>query len=338
MPNSVIGPSVEVLVLNKAEIEQLLTRREVIEATELAFRSEGEEQLLQPQKEPMYIDPPQRRNFIIAMPACLKNINVAGIKWACLYWDQEPGVPATWGDILILNHPQNGLPFAIMDATAITNMRTAGGHAVVAAKYLAKKNAKVLAIIGCGAEAYTGLPAFNDVFPLESIKIYDINPMAMTAFKETMSKQVLAAIEPCTSSEEAVSNADIVLMVTSAQEPVVFESWLPEGCFVAGLYSFCDLDPLLSKMADKWVIGSRASDGHLIVDNASGLVKNFELSWNDVYADMGEIVTGSKPGRENDKERIVYTHLGMGAHDIAVGKIAYDKAKKSDIGSTVKLI
>lgn len=329
-------PKVEVLVLTKGEIEGLITRKDVVEATELVYKAEGEGNLVQPQKEPMWMDS-RKLNFIIAMPAYMKTINTAGVKWACLYWDQQPGIPATWGDILILNNPQNGQPFAIMDATAITNMRTAGGHAVVAAKYLAKKNSKVLAIIGCGAEARIGLPAFKDFFPLETVRVYDTRPEAMTAFKKEMAGKVPVTVVTTASPEEAVKGSDIILMVTSAQEPVVFEPWVPEGCFVAGLYSFCDLDPMLSKKADKWVIGSRLSDGHMIVEDRT-LVKNFQLSWDDVYADMGDVVTGKKRGRENERERIVYTHLGMGGHDVAVGKLAYDKAKAKGVGRMVRLI
>ena len=331
------APNVEVLILNKGEIESLITRKEVVDAVELAFKSDGEGQLIQPQKEPMWMDA-NKLNFLMAMPAYLKSINTAGVKWVNVYWDQQPGIPATWGDVLILNNPRNGLPYAIMDATSITNLRTAGGHAVVAAKYLAKKDSKILAIIGCGAEARTGLAGFNDMFPLELVKCYDIKPEQMASFQKEMIRQFPLKIRTTTSPKEAVDGSDIVLMATSAQEPVVFEPWIPESCFVVALYSFFDLDPALSKKADKWVIGSRTSDSHRIVERTEYGKKKVMLSWDDVYADMGEIVIGKKPGRESDKERILYTHLGMGAHDIAVAKVAYDKARKGGLGTMVRLI
>lgn len=328
--------NVEVLVLTKGEIEGLITRREVLDATEMVFKAEGEGDLIQPQKEPLYMDT-RRMNFITAMPAYLKNINTAGMKWASMFWDQEPGIPAALGGILILNNPQNGQPYALMDATAITHLRTAGGHALVAARHLAGKDSKVMTIIGCGAEARTGLPAFHDHFPLQIVKVYDRRAERMTAFKEEMAERVPVTVTAAVSPQEAVFESDIILMATSASTPLVLEPWVPDGCFVAGLNSFRDLDPLLTRKADKWVIGSRKSDGRLIVEDRTG-PESVRLSWNNVYADMGEIVTGKKKGREKKRERIVYTHLGMGAHDIAVARIAYEKAKKAGMGRMVKLV
>jgi ornithine cyclodeaminase/alanine dehydrogenase-like protein (mu-crystallin family) len=211
---------------------------------------------------------------------------------------------------------------------------------VVAAKHLAKKNSKTIAIIGCGAEGRSGLPAFSDFFPLEVVKIYDIKSEAMAAYQQKMSEVVSARIIPSKSAEEAVEEADIILMATLSKTPIVFEPWVPKGCFVAALTRFLDLDYKLSEKVEKWVLGDKKSDGHLIVDrdkwsdHAQGVV----VSWDNVYADMGEIITGVKPGRENDRERILYTHMGMGAHDLALAQIAYKRAKERGIGTKVRLI
>lgn len=332
---------VEVLVLSKKEIESLIKRKDVIDAAETAFRALGTGQLNMPQKEPMWMDD-ERMNFLIAMPTYVKSINTAGMKWADLYFKRDKkyaDIPSTWGDVIILNKPDTGLPYAIMDGTFITNIRTGGGHAVVAAKYLAKKSSKTLALIGCGAEAYITYPNFIDTFPIETIRLCDIRPEAMEAVEKEIHKEFKATtIVKTTAAKEAVKGADIIVMITSAHYPVVKEPWVEPGAFVAGLFAFYDLDPMLSKKADKWILGARLSDNHLIVHNkgASGLT--MELSEADVYADMGEIVAGKKKGRENNHERIVYTHLGMGAHDIALAKIAYERAVKKDMGKTVTLI
>jgi ornithine cyclodeaminase/alanine dehydrogenase-like protein (mu-crystallin family) len=112
---------------------------------------------------------------------------------------------------------------------------------------------------------------------------------------------------------------------------VLTESAVPAGCFVAGLCLFQDIDPELSRKSDKWVIGNRVSDGAI-------LFKDNRLSCELVYADMGEIVTGSKPGRENNQERILYTHMGMGAHDVVLAHRAYTKALKEGKGIKIRLI
>jgi ornithine cyclodeaminase/alanine dehydrogenase-like protein (mu-crystallin family) len=119
------------------------------------------------------------------------------------------------------------------------------------------------------------------------------------------------------------------------------ESMVPEGCCITATMRFQDLDPMLSKKADKWVLGTKSSDGTLILDyyNSKKWDKiAIELSQDDVYADMGDIVTGKKLGRENDKERILYTHMGMGAHDLVLAQTAYQKAMEKGVGTKVKLI
>ncbi|MCK9216609.1 MAG: hypothetical protein M0P77_01620 [Firmicutes bacterium] len=334
------GPSVEILFLNKKEVEEVITREEIEEAVELAFRTAGEGKLIQPVKSYLAVDSPKNRNHFISMPTYLETINVAGIKWCCLYWDREPGIPpVTWGDILILNYRSNGLPYAIMDCTTITNERTAA-HSVIAAKYLAKKNSKTAAIIGCGATSQTALPGLLGYFGLEKAKIYDIKPEMMDIYEKNIKKQTSSPINivKCSSNEEAVKDADIVIVGTSSMEPIVKENWIAEGACVIALNSFCDLDPKLSMKADKWVLGNKKSDNSTIVMKETAITPIEELSVDNVYADLGEIIAGKVIGRENEKERIVYTHKGMGALDVAVGDIVYKNAKKAGIGNMIKLI
>ncbi len=326
-------PNVEVLVLNKSEVEKLISAQDAIDAAETAFSAEGVKgNLVQPPNTHLLIDPSSNNKLLLAMASYVKPINVAGIKWMNAYFGgQKPGIPSIWGGIIVLNDPETGIPFAILDATAITHMRTAGGHAVVGAKYLAKKNSKTMAIVGCGAEGRAGLLGFRQIFALERVKIFDIRPEAMTAYIHEMSSQVSTEIVPSASPEEAFQDADIILMVTSAHQPVLMEEMVPEGSFVAGLFLFQDVDFELSRKADKWVLGNRVNDGNIKFPDSS-------FSYDYVYADMGEIVTGAKKGRENDRERILYTHMGMGAHDIVLGYKAYVEALKRGVGTRVKII
>lgn len=263
----------------------------------------------------------------------LKSLNLYGLKQADVYCQRDPGdsLPMLWGSLIVLTRPENALPYAIMDGTSITNMRTAGGHVVVAAKYLARKDSKTLAIIGCGAEGRTGFQSLLNNFPLELVKIYDLKQETVTTFLEEMNKEFTVRIVPATSTKEAVAGADIILTATSASELVVLEPWVEKGCFVAGVTAFRDLDPMLSVTADKWVLGAHELDNHLIIEGHAAPVAK-EISRENVYADMGEIVTGAKPGRETNQERIVYTHMGMGAHDVILANMAYNRAVKKGKG------
>lgn len=323
---------VEILFLSKAEVESLINVKDAVNAAEQAFRAIGEGQVVQDHSlMPVNEEATNTFNY---MPCYIKSLKLTGIKWVRLYYKRAPGddSPLVWGALIILNNPETGFPYAIMDGTTITNMRTSGGHAVVAAKYLAKKDSKKMAIVGCGAQARTGIRSFMNHFPLESVKVYDIKSEAMTAFKEEMEKELRVQIMPAASAEEAVRKVDIVLMATTSRTPVVSEAWIDKGCFVAGMLGFRDLDPMLIVKADKWIWGTQEGDYKLFFQRP-GIPAPKEFSPKDMYADMGEIVTGAKPGRVNSQERIVYTHLGMPAHDVILAHMAYTNALKQGKGT-----
>ena len=327
---------IDVIVLNKSEIEGLVSYQDVVAAVEAAFTAYGMGETIQPQKEPLFTDGSKHQNLLISMPAFIKSMDVVGVKWASVYENQKPGFP-TVGAAVILNDTGTGLPIAFLDGLSITNMRT-GGHSAVAAKYLAKKDSSRVALIGCGAEARTHLSALNEVFSLKTVKVYDIKPEAITAFRQEMSQRFSVDIIPAKSVQEAVEGTDIICMLTTAAKPIIFEPWVPAGCFLTTVMGFYDTDPMLSRKADKWVLGHLRSDTHLFVEDACiGEGLTMPLSKEDIYGDMGEIVTGAKPGRQNDQERIIYSHAGMGIHDLAVAKIAYTRAREQGIGTRIRL-
>ena len=325
---------VEMLVLTMDDIESLVTYKEAIEVEDQVYKAIGSGQVVQPQKNPMLIDPRENSNMIIVMPCYMKNLGIAGMKIVSDYFTPAPGLPTVWGAIVLLYHVDNGQPYAILDGTSITNIRTAA-HSAIAAKYLAKKDSKIMVIIGTGAEARTHLRAFKEILPISYVKVFDIKPEAMTVFKQEIEAEFEVKVIPQSSVKEAVEDADVIAVTTTATKPVVMEPWVPAGCFVTGVMQFTDLDPALSKKADKWVIGHSESDPHL---SAAVGVGPEVVDFRNAYADMGQIATGKKPGRENDKERTVYTHAGMASHDLALSDLVYRKAVKKGLGQKVRLI
>lgn len=324
---------INVRILSKGQVEQLLPPEDVIQVVEDTFRALGEGTIFHPVKEPIWLDQ-EKHNMLIAMPAHLKALDVVGVKWVGLFEKQQPGIPSSYGNLLILNRTDNGQPYAMMEATAITTRRTAGGHGVVAAKYLARKDPKVLAVIGCGEEAKAGITGFLTAFPgLTELRVCDLRAEAMEEMERLFGERI--RVVPCPQAKDAVSTADIVMTATTARKPLVMFEWLKKGAFVAGLYQFYDLDPTCSTKADKWVLGCKDTDRHQIVNNP--LLAQHHLSMDNVYADLGEIVAGRVPGRTSDDEIIVYTHMGMGALDVAVGDLAYRRAVERDMGTVLDL-
>lgn len=324
---------INVRMISKSQAEKLVTPAEVLEVVDETFKALGNGEIFHPVKEPIW-NGKENANMILAMPAHLKDKKIIGMKWVNMYTYQQEGIPSSYGNLLILNHEENGQPYAMIEATPITTMRTAGGHGVVAAQYLARKDSRVLTVVGCGAEGISGIRSFLVAFPgLEELRVCDRSPEALKRVEDEFGDQI--RIRTFADAKEAVEPADIVMLVTTARKPIVMYEWLKKGTFVSGLYSFHDLDPECSRKADKWFMGSKDTDYHQIVK--APYLKPYNLSMDDVYGDLGEVATGKCPGRENDDEIIVYTHMGMGALDIAVGELIYRRAEEKNIGTVIDL-
>ena len=320
-------------VITGTEARKLITCAEVVEAVEETFRQNAAGNVFHPIKEPMFLNE-QRSNFIMAMAANLKYLRTAGVKWTNMMKEQLPGYPSCGGNLLILSDTENGQPYCMIEASEITAMRTGGGHAVVAAKYLAKSGSATLAIVGCGEEGRLAAESFLQAFPdIVKLRLCDKNEAAMEKFQAAHSDR--AEISCFTDAKEAARECDILILATTCRKPLIHFEDLPAGCTVIGLYSFFDLDPQCAFKADKWVLGSRKDDTMQIIKNPS--LVQYQLGEAPVYADMGEILTQKAPARENDREIIVYTHFGMGALDVAVGKLIYDKAVKVNAGQIIRM-
>ena len=322
------GPRVDALFLNKQDVDALITYEDVVEAVEAAFRSDGMGRLLTPSKELM---PMGGRNFLFAMPGCLYDLGVAGVKWTNAY--HGGAYPTCWAHVLVLSHVEDGQPFAILDATSITNMRTAGGHAVVAARHLARKDAKVLGILGCGFQGKSAIRSFTRAMKLERVRVYS-SPRSMERCRAELEGEIDVPIEYLSSPRAMAEESDIIVSATGAAEPLLREEWIPEGCTVCAMSSFEDIDPALSARADKWVLGQMDSDREEILERP-GIRE--QVNPADVYGTLGEIICGKKPGRESDRERIVFSHMGMGALDVAVGVRLVEKARARGVGTLLRL-
>ena len=324
---------VDLRFLSKQDVDSLITYEDVVQAVEQVFLADGVGQLVVPRKEKMVLDEAGKK-VLLPMPGYIKTMDTAGMKWMSFYPDKKE-IPAIWGQLLILTNPDDGLPYAVMDATTITNMRTAGGHAVVAAKYLAKKDSRILSVIGCGAQGRSAIVSFDRNFDLDRIVVYDAFAASLERCRMETEGKLRAKLCFADSIEEAVSQADILVTATTSKTVLVKEEMVPAGCFCAAVYCFNDLDPELSHRADKWVLGHGLSDRVQVLEN-----RNYGplICGENVYAVLGEIVAGKKPGRAGDRERIVYTHMGMGPLDIAVGRRIYEKSVQQDAGQILHLI
>ena len=336
----------EILVVSREEVEQLLEPAACLERCLDTFRWVGSGEVEQTNPVNLYVhdrlgpEPPYGHGAMQAFPAMIRPLGRAAVKWLGSYrLNPRRGLPAISALDLVSNI-ETGMPLALVDGTAVTNMRT-GGHAAVGAKFLARPESSRMAVIGCGNEGWTHLLVLNEVFSLKQVVAFDINPEQLARFARHAEHRVGIEVVAARTVETAVENADIICVVTTAARPVLMESWVPQGAHVCAATGFRDVDPNCATAFDKWVVGWYGRDLEWIEGEEVGRIGGLrpgDLSKDDVHADLaGEIVPGVKPGRQNASERTIMTHMGMPALDAAVASLVYDLAIAAGAGTWIKV-
>jgi len=302
---------------------------EIINVLEDAFREKGEGRVEMPPKPGIH---PRPDSFIHAMPAYVPNKGAAGIKWVSGFPDNiEKRLPYISG-LLILNDPDTGLPLSVMDCTWITAKRT-GAATAVAAKYLARENCNSAGIVACGVQGRSNLEALSCIFELDQVKVFDILPEVAAIYASEMSQELGLAIVPVKTCKEAVQGVDLVVTsgpILKDPQPVIDENWLSPGAFA------CPLD-----FDSYWLGNAFEQIDKLVTDDISQLDYYRTIGYfKDTpipHADLGEIVAGKKPGRENDTERTMSLNLGLAIEDMVTAVLIYQNALEKGIGTKLEL-
>jgi ornithine cyclodeaminase/alanine dehydrogenase-like protein (mu-crystallin family) len=319
------------LYLSQADVVSVgVPMAEIIHLLQTAFREKGEGRVEMPPKPGIH--PGEGDNFIHAMPAYIPAMHSAGVKWVSGFPENyKRGLPYITG-LLILNDPETGLPISVMDCEWITAMRTAAATAV-SALWLARPASSVLGILGCGVQGRTNTEALNVILPLERVMAYDVRPEAVHRFAETVSSEFGLEVVPVDTPQEAVTGCDLVVTagpILKTPHATIQAGWLDEGAFA----SLVDFDsywhPEAMKEVDKFC-----------TDDVPQLQHYREVGYFQdvppVYADLGELVAGKKPGRQGEAERTMACNLGLALDDMAVAPTIYQRAVEQGIGTWLPL-
>lgn len=323
-----------IICLSRKDIEGLdIGMHEVLTVVDQGFRLKGLGQTEMPPKPGIH---PRNNAFIHAMPAYVKGVEAAGLKWVSGYpANIEKGLPYITG-LVVLNDPETGIPMALMDASWITSMRT-GASVGISAKYLAKQGSSVAAILGCGVQARTSLRAIVEILPeLFQVRCYDLYPESSRRFIDEMSRAFpKLQLTDCQTPAEMIKGADIVVTaipILAEPKPPLDVGMLKQG----GLAVALDYDSAWSgpamKECDKFV-----SDDieQLLSTQKEGVY--FSGIPGEIYADLGELAAGLKPGRQNAMEKIFCMNMGIAVDDMVTAKLIYDRALEKGAGTTLIL-
>jgi len=318
------------LYLSRADVEKVaLDMPTILKLLEEAFKEKGNGKVEMPPKPGIHTMPDA---FIHAMPAFIPSLHSAGIKWVSGYPENfKRGLPYITG-LLILNEDETGIPYAVMDCTWITAYRT-GAATGLAAKYLARPNSEVAAILACGVQGRTNLEALASIFPLKRAYAYDILPEVQAKFITEMKKKFKFEILPAKSPKEAVMASDLVVTsgpILKHPMPTIEKDWLKPG----GFGSAVDFDSY-------WTGPAMAQMDRISTDDHAQFEYYRESGYFSQtpapYADLGQLATGQKPGRGSDKERNLAINLGLAMDDMAIAPEIYRRAMAKDIGTWLPL-
>ena len=322
----------ELVYLSQADVRGLeLSMRAVIAALDLGFAAKGRGETEMPPKPGIHTRPDC---FIHAMPAYVKGLEVAGVKWVSGYPPNvAKGLPYITG-LLVLNDCETGIPLAVMECAWITAMRT-GASVGISARYLARPGSTVAAFVGCGVQARTSLMALVEELPaLAEVRCYDLFPEAARRFVAEMGERCpKIRFVVCASAPEAVRPADVAVTAS----PIVADPRpdLDAGARKpGGLAVSLDYDSAWTGAAMGECDRFCSDDvGQLLATKEHGVY--FRGIPGRIHADLGELAAGLKPGRASDEERIFSMNMGIAVDDMVTARLLYQRAL--DRGAGVRL-
>ena len=324
------------LILGRGEVASLLSLAECIEAVEEAFRLNEEGRGL----------PPGVLETLTEGGGF--HIKVAGLKLADRTYFaakvnanfpqnmRRSGLPTIQG-VIALYDGDNGYPLALMDSIEITALRT-GAATAVAAKYLARPDSKVAIVCGCGVQGRVQLKSLAQVLRLEKVYAYDQDEALSGKFAGEMSGELGVEVIPVTDMQGVVGESDVCVTCTPSRRPFLMREHVRAGTFVAAVGADNptkqELDPGLM-VSNKIVVDvleqcAAIGDLHHAIDAGA-------MTLNDVHAELGDVVSKRRPGRERDDEIIVFDSTGTALQDVAAAALVYRKALERRVGRMLQM-
>jgi len=322
------------LLLSQDEVMRALPMADCIEAVDQALRALAREDVVLPVRTIVWL--PDRRGLLGIMPGFLGVGSLLGVK-AITVMPGNHGTPFdSHQGVVLLFEAEQGRLLSILDATAITTIRTAAASAV-ATRALARPETADLAILGTGVQAAAHLDAMRAVRAVRRVRVWSRNPSNARAFAARESARQGIEVTAAPTAREAVLDANLICTVTSASEPVLNGAWIAPGAHVNAVGACVprcrELDTEAVRRARVYVDhqpAALAEAGDLLIPIAEGAVDAAHI-----VGEIGGVLTGAVPGRRDPKEITLFKSLGIAIEDLAAAGRAYATAAASGQGTSV---
>lgn len=326
------------IILSEKQIQSIYKMKDALKDVEQMLIAKYENKVQAPVRTVLQF--PDKNATSLYMPSSDLQSKVASVKVVTIFPENpEKGLPTTQG-ITVLTSAENGEHLAVMNASYLTRLRT-GAMTGLATNLLAKKDSKVLTVVGTGAMAFEQVLGVLAVRDIENIMLYNRTQEKAVSFKEKLVQHgVTAKIEVVDEVSEAVRVADIVCCATKSITPVFNGNDLKPGAHVIGVGSYLphmlEIDRTTILRASKIVVDDL--DG--VVEEAGELIdahKSGEWSFDEVHGELELLVNGKIAPREDDEEITFFKSVGASYYDLAVAKGVYEKARINQIGTEIEL-
>lgn len=324
------------LLLSREDIKKVFTIKDAIEADKKAFQLVVEGKCNAPLR--TNIQAPKYEGCFLFMPAYVEEMDTASLKIINIFPQNiDNGLPSSPAQVLLIDG-KTGIVNSVLDGTYVTQLRT-GAASGAAFDVLAKKDARIGALIGTGGQAATQLEAMIAARKLDEVRVFDLNLERTKEFAAQMQEELQAygtKIMAVATSDEAIDNADLLITVTPSSKPVFDGTKIKAGCTVScvGAYQhhMQEMDPRILTRASKIYFDSEemvlSESGDILIPLEDGTITK-----DDFTGDIGKVIKGELVGRENDEEIIVFETVGVATQDLITAKEIYEKAVKAGVGT-----
>lgn len=319
--------------LNGKDIAQLaMTDAEILAAVEQGLVAQGNGQTVIEPRMHLMPDPAFNGHFNV-LRGYVAPLGLAGVKIVGDFVDNyKQGLPSEMA-LLNLFDPRTGMPVAVIDATFITDART-GALTALGARHLARRNSKVLGHIGARGTSYWNIRLLDSLFDFDEIRVHSRRPESREAFAAKLERDLGKPIVVTEDWESCVRGADIVVEASRLEQPtpLLKTEWISRGAFVVPYGTMSAVELSLTDIMDKLVVDDWSQCKGGMFGSLRAHVEAGKLSEQTLYAELGEIVAGRKPGRQSDDETNLFWHRGLSLSDIALGHAIMQKAQRMGVG------
>jgi len=332
------APRIDITYLGGPEVQRLgLTDDEILAAVETALAAQGRGQTVIEPRVHLVPESSAKGHFNV-LRGYVAPLGVAGVKVVGDFVDNyKRGLPSEMA-LLSLFDPDTGMPRAIVDATAITDMRT-GAVTAIGGKHLARRSSRILGHIGARGTSYWNVRLLDRLFDFEEIRVHSRRPESREAFAARLSADLRKRVVATGDWESCVRGADIVVEASRLPEPrpMLLTRWIGKGALVIPYGTMSAVELSLTDIMDKMVVDDWGQCRKGLPFGALRQhVDSDRLTEQNLHAELGQIVAGLKPGRERDEETILFWHRGLSITDIALGAALLDKATRMGVGQTLR--